>query len=300
MNIKQLRLFHEVLTTGKMSIAAERLNFSQPAASKMLGNLESKIGYKLFLRQNSQLVATPEALHLHEEVLTLLQSLKRLEDNFERAKNGQLGSLNIAGVLGPTYSLIPRIFDEYAKDQFQIKLNLQVNNSHMIRELISSGQFELGLVDTGPFTASYDSQRFELPCFCALYHGHPATNLKVVSPKDLDGEPWITLDPEHLTYHALKAAYLEENAVFNPQIEVNATLNGLMFVKQKRGVTLVDAINFQYYTEAFTQHDIVFRPFTPKITEPIELIQVNKRPLSKPAAEFRELIVKELERLCQL
>ena len=69
MNIKQLRLFHEVMVTGKISAAAERLNFSQPAASKMLANLESRLGYSLFARGNGRLNATPEAVFLHEETL---------------------------------------------------------------------------------------------------------------------------------------------------------------------------------------------------------------------------------------
>jgi DNA-binding transcriptional LysR family regulator len=300
MNIKQLRLFHEVLTTGKMSSAAERLNFSQPAASKMLANLEARIGYRLFFRQNGQLNATPEALYLHQEVMTVLQSLKRLEDSFDRAKSGQLGRLNIAGLLGPTCSFVPRIFDSYAQENSHLKLNLQVFNSVVIRESVASGQFELGFADKGAASSRYDSQCFDLPCYCALHRDHPAANMTELSPGLLDGEAWITLDPEHVTYHTLKKHYLAVGAEFRPEIEVNVTLHALAFVRQRRGIALVDAINLKYYTEIFPQEEVVFRRFTPKITEPLELISINSRPLSKPAADLRTMFLTELELLCNL
>ncbi|MCM0613621.1 LysR family transcriptional regulator [Marinobacter sediminum] len=299
MNVKQLRLFHEVLSTGKMSRAAERLNFSQPAASKMLGNLEEKVGYRLFFRQNGQLNPTPEALYLHEEVMTILRSLKRLEDSFERAKYGQLGRLNIASILGPSYSFLPGIFDAYAGDNSQLKLNLQVHNSRTIRDSVASGQFELGLVDKSAPSSSYNSEVFDLPCFCALHKNHPAADNEVLSPELLDGEVWITLDPEHITYQLLSNHYLAAGAKFIPKIEVNATLHSLPFVQQMRGIALVDVVNLYHFTNVYPMDQIVFRRFAPAIVEPLELISINSRPLSKPAAELKSILTNELEELCR-
>lgn len=299
MNIKQLRLFHELITTGKLSKAAERLSFSQPAASKMLANLEAQIGYRLFFRQHGQLNATPEALYLHQEVLTLLRGLRRLEDSFDRAKYGQLGRLNIAGILGCTYSFVPRVFDAYAQGRSDLKLNLQVHNSSIIRESVASGQFELGLVDKSAPSSRYDSLYFDLPCYCALYRDHPAAEHEELSPALLDGEPWITLDPEHVTYQALTEHYRAVGAEFRPEIEINATLHALAFVRQRRGVTLVDAINLHHYADVYPQDQILFRRFTPKITEPLELISFNSRPLSKPADDLKRMLVSEIERLLE-
>lgn len=299
MNVKQLRLFHEVLSTGKMSRAAEWLHFSQPAASKMLGNLEEKVGYRLFFRQNGQLNPTPEALYLHEEVVTILRSLKRLEDSFERAKYGQLGRLNIASILGPSYSFVPEVFDQYAKESSDLKLNLQVHNSRTIRDAVASGQFELGLVDKTAPSSSYDSVVFDLPCFCALHRDHPAARNEVLSPSLLDGETWITLDPEHTSYQSLSNHFLAEGAAFNPRIEVNATLHALPFVRQKRGIAMVDVVNLQHFKEVYPLDEIVFRPFVPTIREPMELISINSRPLSKPAAEMKTLLIDQLTTLCE-
>ncbi|EMP56942.1 LysR family transcriptional regulator [Marinobacter santoriniensis NKSG1] len=298
MNIKQLRLFHEVLSTGKMSRAAERLHFSQPAASKMLHNLEDRIGYKLFFRQNGQLNPTPEALYLHDEVMTILRSVKRLEDSFERAKYGQLGRLNIASILGPSYSFLPAIFNGYAGENSDLKLNLQVHNSRTIRDSVSSGQFELGLVDQAAPSHSYDSEVFDLPCFCALHKDHPAAKYEILTPELLDKEVWITLDPEHITYQSLSSHYQAAGAKFVPKIEVNATLHALPFVQSNRGIALIDAINFHHFNNVHSLEDIIFRRFCPEIREPLELISINSRPLSKPASDIRKRLISELKALC--
>jgi DNA-binding transcriptional LysR family regulator len=63
MDIKKLRMFHEVFITGSITLAAERLYVSQPAASKTISALEEEIGYKLFVRKSGHLCPTDEAYY---------------------------------------------------------------------------------------------------------------------------------------------------------------------------------------------------------------------------------------------
>jgi DNA-binding transcriptional LysR family regulator len=295
MNIKQLRLFHEVMVTGKISAAAERLNFSQPAASKMLANLESRLGYSLFARGNGRLNATPEAVFLHEETLGVLHNLKRLEDSFDRAKHGLLGKVKIASIFGPSFSFLPQVISAYTHQHPGLKLSLQVFTSSLICEEVASGQFELGLVDKSFSPTRYHTNHFELPCYCAIHRHHPAAKHEVLSPALLDGESWITFDPENNIFNALKQSYQTSGKTFNPGIEVNASLNALAFVYQQCGVAMIDAITAHHFTHIYPQGDVIFRQFAPHITEPLTVISTNSRPLSKPARELHTLIIKQLE-----
>ena len=49
--LRQIEVFKAVIETGTVSRAAETLNMSQPAASKLLSNLEADIGMELFERR---------------------------------------------------------------------------------------------------------------------------------------------------------------------------------------------------------------------------------------------------------
>ena len=50
--LRQIEVFKAVIETGTVSRAAETLNMSQPAASKLLSNLEADSGLELFERRS--------------------------------------------------------------------------------------------------------------------------------------------------------------------------------------------------------------------------------------------------------
>jgi len=298
MNLKQLRLFHEVMTTGKISLAADRMSFSQPAASKMLASLEDLVGYQLFLRQNGRLQPTPEAVFLHAETLNVLEGMKRLEDSFERARHGQLGKINIGSTPGPSYSLLPGIINACTQQHPDLKMSLQMLASSIICENVASGQLELGLADRVPVSNRYDLTYFELPVYCAIHHSHPQADQPLLSPTVLNNERWITFSPEDRAYQALETAYQREALTFRPLIEVNNTLNALAFVQSGYGVTLVDAINRQHFSQIHPDSGVLFRRFSLSITEPLYLLSQNCRPLSRQAMELKSRITTALNTLC--
>jgi len=299
MNIKQLRLFHEVMTTGKISLAAAQLNVSQPAASKMLNNFEHLIGYELFARLNGRLQPTPEAIHLHRETIGVLQGVSRLQDSFNKAREGQIGKLSIASIFAPAHSLIPQLASTHLNEHAQMQMSLQVLSSHAICEGVASGQFEFGLVDKNYKPQGYDTVEFKLPCYCAIHSDNPLASHDVITANIIDDKDWVTLSPITDIYQALKACYADIGKSFNPRIEVNGSLNALAFVEQQCGVTLIDAVNMQHVRQFEARKNILFKRFLPDIYEPLLLISTNKQPLSIAAINLREEIIHHLTALCQ-
>ena len=59
MNLNQLTVFHEVMTTGSISQAARNLGRTQPAISLALKALEDTLGFQLFQRQGRALLPVP-------------------------------------------------------------------------------------------------------------------------------------------------------------------------------------------------------------------------------------------------
>ncbi len=299
MNIKQLKLFHEIMITGKISQAAQRLSFSQPAASKMLVALEHLIGYQLFYRSEGRLSPTPEAFYLHRETLAVLQSMTKLESSFEKAKHGQLGKLKIASIFSSAHSLLPTLTSAFLKQHPELALSLQVLGSSQICEGVASGEFEIGLVDKSYAKGHYDEIEFNLPCFCAVHTNHPAASLAIVSARDFESEEWVTFSPASDIYQTLQAQYSALDKLFNPRIEVNGSLNALAFVEQECGVTLIDAVNLQHINAIEPRKQVVYKVFEPAIFEPIKLISVNSKPLSAAAKTLHAQIEAALIQICK-
>lgn len=67
-----LAVFHEVLRTGRTTLAAERLGLSQSAVSHALGRLRSVFGDPLFLRRANGLEPTEAALALGPRIAAIL------------------------------------------------------------------------------------------------------------------------------------------------------------------------------------------------------------------------------------
>ncbi len=59
-NLRHLRAFQEVGTSGRLSLAADRINFSQPAVTQAIAKLETLIGRQLFIRRPAGMFLTAE------------------------------------------------------------------------------------------------------------------------------------------------------------------------------------------------------------------------------------------------
>jgi len=61
MRIRQLEAFRAVMLCQTVTKASEMLHISQPAATRLIADLEESIGFTLFERIRGRLIPTPEA-----------------------------------------------------------------------------------------------------------------------------------------------------------------------------------------------------------------------------------------------
>ncbi|WP_256672625.1 LysR family transcriptional regulator [Pseudomonas sp. v388] len=66
--MRHMEMFRAVMLTGSVSAAARMMYVTQPAVSKLIQYVESRLGYRLFERINNRLVPTAEAQTLYREV----------------------------------------------------------------------------------------------------------------------------------------------------------------------------------------------------------------------------------------
>ena len=63
-SLRELEVFRATVFSSSATAAAERLGISQPSVSRILANIEQRMGMILFLRQNGRLIPTAEASRL--------------------------------------------------------------------------------------------------------------------------------------------------------------------------------------------------------------------------------------------
>ena len=79
MTIRHLRIFIEVVKTGKMSIAAQKLFISQPTVSQAIRELEEHYGSKLFDRLSKKLYITTFGRELFKYATQVVENFDNLE-----------------------------------------------------------------------------------------------------------------------------------------------------------------------------------------------------------------------------
>lgn len=126
---KQIEIFYEVYKQNSASVAAQKLDISQPSVSKTLKTVESNIGYKLFIRKGKKLIPTQEAEALHEHASLVTNQIKNFNYIVNTYKSRAADFINIGTTPSLANTIVPKIIKKYKETNPYTKFNLINLNS---------------------------------------------------------------------------------------------------------------------------------------------------------------------------
>ena len=117
--IAELRAFTRVAETGSFSRAARDLSISQSTASRLVADLETRLGAKLLLRTTHQVVATDAGSAYLRHALAILDSIEEAGDAARGAESlsgllhvatpSSFGTQVVVPILAPFLALHPQL-----------------------------------------------------------------------------------------------------------------------------------------------------------------------------------------------
>lgn len=149
LTLKNARLFVAAAERGTVSAAAEAIALSQPAATKILAQLEAALGGALFERTGRRLVLTALGAALLPRAQTLVQTAADLEGEAGRWRTGRAGALTIG--VGPSlaYSLLPGAVARLYRSEHDIALTIRAGPAGRLIEQLRGGALDLVAADIG-------------------------------------------------------------------------------------------------------------------------------------------------------
>lgn len=151
--LQELAVFARVGETGSFTRAARDMNLSQPSVSRIIGELEARLGVKLLLRTTRRLTLTGAGAQLLERARDILAEL----DNAEyaaRGVNSLRGTIRLAlPVVFGTREVIPRL-PEFLARYPMLRMELRV--SDLYQDLVADGvdvAIRLGKLSNSAFGA---------------------------------------------------------------------------------------------------------------------------------------------------
>jgi DNA-binding transcriptional LysR family regulator len=284
MKIRQLEAFRALVECGTVTRAAEELCVSQPAVTRLISDLEESAGFVLFERSKGRLHLTSEGMALYEEVERSLIGVQRIAATAESIRAGHLGMLKIASLPALALASLPKAISEFVKDRPQIQVSLSSIPSRAVMDMVAKERCDVGFAIV---QMNYPSQYGELlisnEMVCALPEGHRLASKKVIVPKDLEGENFISNTRE-------LSSRLETDAVFTAfgverrlQLETQINAGICAFVQAGMGVALVDTFSALEYVG----RGVVFRRFEPVLLNEIQALYGTGR---TPSALLRGFV----------
>jgi DNA-binding transcriptional LysR family regulator len=283
MNLRQVEVFRVLMTNGTTARAAEILHVSQPAVSKMIQDLERSLGFDLFSRIKGRLHPTPEGQLFHREVEHVYLGLTHLRGAAARIRDFGSGELRIGCLSALSTNLLPRALKSFMSRNPNVAVTFQARMSSTVRDLVASGQFDLGIVadeidQTGVAVAEFAKFRVAV----ALPQGHPLEHLEIIRPQDLADVPFVALAPEDTTRAEAERAFQNANVKVRVVMETPYSTTICAMVAAGIGVGLVDPLT----AEPYIDRGLSLRKFEPEMYFRTLLITPPNRIASRHLQEF--------------
>ncbi|MGL4528758.1 MAG: LysR substrate-binding domain-containing protein [Beijerinckiaceae bacterium] len=271
LNLRQVEAFKAVIEHGTVSRAAEMLNVSQPAMSKLIAHLEADTGLRLFDRLKGRLAPTQRGMRLYEEIDRIFAGVRQVENAVETIRRDEQGRLLIG--------VVPALSDTFIRQatmQFRMRYpdtfcSIQSHSSQWIADGLVTRKLDVGLV-VAPIDNPYILAEpvMSHPVVCIMPPGHRHARKKVVTPADLENEPFISFDPESYTGRRV-AMVLDANGV-KPNIVMIATVAPTLceFVAAGVGISLVHP-----FVSGAIRQELVMRRFEPAIDLEFQLCRIR-------------------------
>lgn len=287
MNTRQIEAFKAIMEVGSVTRAAELLNISQPAVSRLLKAFEQNCGFTLFDRIGGRLVATSAAQRLITEVERVFSGVDRIEAVAQSLREGRSGRVTVASFPALALRVLPDALAAHLAEREDVELVLQSRTSRRIGELVTNQQVDLGLsllpIDH-PHVHYEELVRFRM--VCVVPAGHPLAGVAVIRPPDLRDLPFVTLGTEDRSRFGIDEVFHEANVHRRIRIEAQMAETACSFVANGLGVAIVPPM----VVDAYQDPRIVARCFEPAVKMSVWLLMPT--PISPTCAtlEIRDRI----------
>jgi DNA-binding transcriptional LysR family regulator len=260
-NLRQIEVFKALIEHGTVSRAAEVLNVSQPAASKLLRHFETDTGLKLFDRYKGRLTPTSQGLRVYEEVARIFLGVRQVESAIALIRHEEQGRLVIGAIPALCGTLIRRTTMNFLKHHPDVFCLIETPSSRWIAEYVHTRKLDVGLLSAridNPYLITEPLLEQTLPMLCIMPVGHPLARHKVIRPAHLNGTPFISFKADSFTEQTV-ASMFEKNGV-KANIVLTAAANSTVcqFVAAGLGISLVHP-----FFIADMEKSLVARPFEP-------------------------------------
>lgn len=155
----QLRLIDQIERHGQLQIAAEAMAMTQPAASRMLAEVERRVGSPLFHRGPKGMEPTEIGLSFLRRARVILREMNSIATDIRDLRHGWAGSVRVGAVTGPAISYLVAAVRRVKQDAPDAQISIDVMPSRDLLNQLMAGDLDIVL---GRILPEYDSKALHI------------------------------------------------------------------------------------------------------------------------------------------
>jgi DNA-binding transcriptional LysR family regulator len=279
-DLSQLRCFVTVAEELHFGRAAARLNMTQPPLSRQIQVLEHIIEATLLDRTSRSVRLTPAGKSFLPEAKRILKLADSASQVARRIAMGKTGSIKIGFTAAAAYSFLPELIAACRTRLPEVDLSLKEMVSGDQLEALVTGQIDAGLLRPPIARPEFASVRVVAErLLVAVPDGHCFAVAATVSPRELDGQPFVMYSPHESRYfHDLLVTQFTRAEVLPRYVQHLSQIHSILaMVRAGLGLAIVPeaaaGLNFG---------GVQLRPLQLLAPAPVELFLVWRRADENP------------------
>jgi len=199
MQLESLKIFCDVVRWASFSRGAAENGVSQSSASQAVHQLEVRLGAKLIDRSKRPLVPTPQGRVFYDGVKDLIGRYYELEGRVRALTDEQniVGTVSVSSIYSVGLAHMSRYVERFQRLYPGARVRLEYLHPTRVVESVQEGGSELGLISYPKKWADLTVSPWrEEEMVIAVHPSHPFARLDEVEVGQLDGEPFVALDPD--------------------------------------------------------------------------------------------------------
>lgn len=294
-DIRSMEAFAAVVRYGSMTAAAQRLSISQPAVTRMVKDLEARVGFALFERNGPKISPTAKGIKFFEESQRVMANLSQLTERAHAIRDERLAAIDIvatptmsAGLVGPVLSRVADVLPDF--------VHVETTTSERVLHALRQRTADLGF-------SAYPSEHDRLKCLARFdslvvavvrkgsrFDGDEPIPLSVFA-----SERMATICNGYGVRDAINRALGEAGIRPSSEIATNSSLSAAMAARAGLGVALCDPVT----ALGVPIEGVSIRPLTAKISYAWGLFADDENPLRDRLNLVVEACVAESEQIIQ-
>ncbi|MCA1971446.1 MAG: LysR family transcriptional regulator [Caenispirillum sp.] len=303
--LRHLSLMAALQDTESVSAAATRLNMTQPAASRLLADVEAIIGVKLYDRHPRGIRLNACGAMLAERAARILRDLDQAGREIEEMGDGKRGTVAIGSVSGPALEVVLPVVRQSRIAHPDIQINVTVDMTDRLIDELLAGRldFYLGRIPAAVDPRPLDARMVgEEPLSLVVREDHPLTRRPEVTLDDCIAYDWI-MQPTGGLLRTTVETYLVQHRYPLPErvLSTSSLLMTLALVGSTNSIGTIATAAARFYADPVRLGGrIVMLPVAPDLrVTAYSLIRLRDRALSPAARTLYDMIDDRLDVVLQ-